>query len=149
MPSSRATSSPTAPASSSASGSAPAARPGASPPPLWQRAEALTARHGGRAVLLARFIPVVRTLAPHFAGATSLSYRRIAPYSATAACLWATAEAGLGYGAAASLRRIITLGGPAVAIAGLITAGCAALWVKKRHRSPHPHDVSPARCGRD
>ncbi|MFI6157712.1 DedA family protein [Kitasatospora sp. NPDC051170] len=113
------------------------------PAPLWQRAEALTTRHGGRAILLARFIPVVRTLAPHFAGATSLPYRRIAPYSATAACLWATAEAGVGYGAATSIQHIITLGGPALAIAGLITAGCAALWMKKRHRHPHPHDASP------
>ncbi|TWV33259.1 DedA family protein [Streptomyces misionensis] len=112
------------------------------PAPLWHRAEALTARHGGRAILLARFIPVVRTLAPHFAGATSLSYRCIAPYSATAACLWATAEAGAGYGAAASLQRIITLGGPALAVAGVITAGGAALWMKKRRRFPRPQDVS-------
>jgi len=34
------------------------------PPAVWARAEALMARHGGRAVFLARFIPVVRTLAP-------------------------------------------------------------------------------------
>ncbi|MFY7634669.1 DedA family protein [Streptomyces sp. NY05-11A] len=34
------------------------------PGTAWQRAEALMTRHGGRAVLLARFLPVVRTLAP-------------------------------------------------------------------------------------
>ncbi|MFF7652170.1 DedA family protein [Streptomyces sp. NPDC007983] len=70
------------------------------PDTAWRRAEALMARHGGRAVFLARFLPVVRTLAPHFAGATHLPYHRIAPYSATAACLWAIAEAGAGYAAA-------------------------------------------------
>lgn len=79
------------------------------PDPAWRHAEALMTRHGGRAVFLARFLPVVRTLAPHFAGATRLPYHRIAPYSATAACLWATAEAGAGYAAATSLHRVLGL----------------------------------------
>ncbi|MPY62971.1 DedA family protein [Streptomyces spongiae] len=84
------------------------------PGAAWHHAETLMTRHGGRAVFLARFLPVVRTLAPHFAGATRLPYRRIAPYSVVAACVWATAEAGVGYAAATSLQRILTLGGPAV-----------------------------------
>ena len=58
---------------------------------------------GGRAVFLARFLPVVRTLTPHLAGATRLPYRRIAPYSAVAALLWAGAEAGIGYAALATV----------------------------------------------
>ena len=106
------------------------------PDTAWRHAEALMTRHGGRAVFLARFLPVVRTLAPHFAGATRLPYHRIAPYSATAACLWATAEAGAGYAAATSLRGLLTPGGPAVALVSLTAIGVAAPWVKKRrHRS--------------
>ncbi|MFD8380961.1 DedA family protein [Streptomyces sp. NPDC059679] len=61
----------------------------------------MMARHGGHAVLLTRFLPVLRTLTPHLAGAARLPYHRIAPYSAVAAPLWATAEAGTGYAAAA------------------------------------------------
>lgn len=98
------------------------------------RAETLMTRHGGRAVLLARFLPVVRTLAPHFAGATRLPCRRIAPYSVTAACLWATAEAGTGYAAATPLQQTLTPGGPAAAVAALITIGFTLL----RRRSRHP-----------
>jgi membrane-associated protein len=45
-------------------------------------------RHGGRAVLLGRFVAVVRTLVPHLAGATGVPYRHIAPYSVVAAPLW-------------------------------------------------------------
>ncbi|WP_171163381.1 VTT domain-containing protein [Streptomyces sp. I05A-00742] len=105
----------------------------------WHRAETLMTRHGGRAVFLARFLPVVRTLAPHFAGATQLPYRRIAPYSATAACLWATAEAGVGYAASTSLQRILTLGGPAVAVAVLITIGVTLLWRRSRHSARKAH----------
>ncbi|MFD0568695.1 DedA family protein [Kitasatospora gansuensis] len=37
------------------------------PAAAWQRAETLMTRHGGRAVFLARLLPMVRTLAPHFA----------------------------------------------------------------------------------
>ncbi|WP_265565495.1 VTT domain-containing protein [Streptomyces hygroscopicus] len=114
------------------------------PGTVWQHAETLMTRHGGRAIFLARFLPVVRTLAPHFAGATRLPYHRIAPYSATAACLWATSEAGAGYAAATSLRRIPTLGGLALAAVALIVTGGALLWVKKRRRLLHPR-MAPSR----
>ncbi|MFJ8028175.1 DedA family protein [Streptomyces sp. NPDC096311] len=103
------------------------------PGAAWHRTETLMTRHGGRAVLPARFLPVVRTLAPHFAGATRLPYRRIAPYSVTAACLWATAEAGVGYAAATSLQRILTVGGPAVAVVALTAVGVALLRRSTRH----------------
>ncbi|MFE6026153.1 DedA family protein [Streptomyces niveus] len=112
------------------------------PDPAWLHAEALMARHGGRAIFLARFLPVVRTLAPHSAGATRLAYRRIAPYSVVAACVWATAEAGVGYAAATSLQRVLTLGGPAVAVVALMGAGGALLW--RRRRRPLPETREPA-----
>lgn len=73
------------------------------PATAWREAEARMDRHGGRAVFLARFLPVVRTLTPHLAGATRLPYPRIAPYSAVAALLWAGAEAGIGYAALATV----------------------------------------------
>ncbi|MFJ4539307.1 DedA family protein [Streptomyces tibetensis] len=73
------------------------------PATAWRRAEARMDRHGGRAVFLARFLPVVRTLTPHLAGATRLPYHRIAPHSVAAALLWAGAEAGAGYAALATV----------------------------------------------
>ncbi|MEU5070055.1 VTT domain-containing protein [Streptomyces asoensis] len=105
------------------------------PGAAWHQAETLMTRHGGRAVLLARFLPVVRTLAPHSAGVTRLPYRRIAPYSAVAACVWATAEAGVGYAAATSLQRVLTLGGPALALVALTAIG-TLLWRRRRRPSP-------------
>ncbi|MFI6702872.1 DedA family protein [Streptomyces sp. NPDC050509] len=105
------------------------------PDAAWGRAETLMKRHGGRAVLVARFLPVVRTLAPHTAGATRLPYRRIAPYSVVAACVWATAEAGVGYAAATSLQRVLTLGGPALALVALMAIGGALLWRRRRRPS--------------
>ncbi|MFJ8025360.1 DedA family protein [Streptomyces sp. NPDC096311] len=101
----------------------------------WHRAEALMTRFGGRAVFMARFVPVVRTLAPHAAGATHLRYRRIAPYSVFAACLWATAEAGTEYATATSLVQVLTRVGPAVAVVVLVAMGAVVLLVKKRGHS--------------
>ncbi|MFI0773931.1 DedA family protein [Streptomyces sp. NPDC021212] len=104
------------------------------PGTAWRHAEALMTRHGGRAVFLARFLPVVRTLAPHFAGATRLPYHRIAPYSVAGACVWATAEVGAGYAAATSLHRVLALGGPALAAAGVIAAGGVVVFRRRRSR---------------
>ncbi|WP_345703847.1 DedA family protein [Kitasatospora paranensis] len=101
----------------------------------WRRAETLMERHGGQAVFLARFVAVVRTLAPHLAGATGLPYRRIAPYSLLAAPLWAGAEATAGYAAANSLQHVITLSGPALAAAAALTAGAALTTRRIRGRA--------------
>ncbi|MEU0409352.1 hypothetical protein ABZ307_16270 [Streptomyces griseorubiginosus] len=85
---------------------------------------------------MARFVPVVRTLAPHFAGAARLPYRRIAPYSVSAACLWATAKACVGHLAATSLQRILTPGGPAATLLVLPAGGAAAYHALKRRTNP-------------
>ncbi|MFG2604801.1 DedA family protein [Streptomyces sp. NPDC048514] len=104
------------------------------PAAAWQRAGALMARCGGQAVFLARFLPVIRTLIPHLAGATRLPYRRIAPCSLAAAPLWATLEAGTGYAATASLQHALTWGGPALAATAATIAAAALAWTKLRHR---------------
>lgn len=104
------------------------------PAGAWQRADALMARRGGQAVLLTRFVPVVRTLAPHLAGATRMPYRRIAPYSLLAAPLWAGAEAGAGYAAATPIQHAIALGSPALAVTAGLTAATILTAAKIRRR---------------
>lgn len=113
------------------------------PAMAWRRAETLMHRRGGQAVFLARFVAVIRTLVPHLAGATGLSYRRIAPYSLAAAPLWATLETGIGYAATASLQQAVTLGVPALAVTAAVVTAAALAWAKIRQRSQEPAD-----CGR-
>lgn len=66
-------------------------------PAVWDRAEAVLARHGALAVLVARFVPVGRTLVPHLAGAAGVPRARVAVASALAGSLWAGAEVTAGY----------------------------------------------------
>ncbi|MGW8375189.1 VTT domain-containing protein [Streptomyces sp. ODS28] len=109
------------------------------PAPVWRRAEVLMERRGGQAVFLGRFLPVIRTVTPHLAGAARLPYRRIAPYSLAAAGLWAAAEVGTGYAAAASFQQVLAAGGPALAagVAAVASAAvaCARAYGRRRAAS--------------
>lgn len=53
------------------------------------RAEAFFAKHGGKAVILARFLPVVRTFVPIIAGVGAMRYPRFALFNVVGAVLWA------------------------------------------------------------
>ncbi|MHA6758708.1 DedA family protein [Streptacidiphilus sp. PAMC 29251] len=102
------------------------------PPTLLQRTYRLLSRRGGAAVFLCRFLPVVRTLAPHLAGAAGLRYRRIAPYSLAAALVWASAEAGAGYALGASYTRFADQAGPVLGGAAAVLVLVAAVVFRRR-----------------
>ncbi|XQE67519.1 DedA family protein [Pseudomonas sp. P3C3] len=55
------------------------------------------ARHGGKTIILARFVPIVRTFAPFVAGMGHMSYRRFAAYNVVGAIAWVTLFSYAGY----------------------------------------------------
>jgi membrane-associated protein len=60
-------------------------------------AHAFFERHGGRAVVLARFVPIVRTFVPFVAGAGAMTYRTFAIYNVIGCVLWVGLCVGAGY----------------------------------------------------
>jgi membrane-associated protein len=61
------------------------------------RAHEFYERHGGKALILARFIPIVRTFAPVVAGMAAMDYGRFVVYTLVGALLWAVGVTWAGY----------------------------------------------------
>ncbi len=54
-------------------------------------------KHGGRTVIIARFIPIIRTIAPFVAGAGSMLYSTYIKFCIVGAIVWVTSLSLLGY----------------------------------------------------
>jgi membrane-associated protein len=54
-------------------------------------------RHGGKTIVIARFMPIVRTFAPVVAGVAQMGYRRFATYNVVGGILWVTSMTLGGY----------------------------------------------------
>lgn len=61
------------------------------------RAHEFYEQHGGKALIIARFMPVVRTFAPVVAGMAGMQYPRFVLYTVIGAIVWAVGVTWLGY----------------------------------------------------
>jgi membrane-associated protein len=66
-------------------------------PAYLARAHDFFARHGGKAIVLGRFVPIVRTFVPFVAGAADMSYRTFAVNNLVGAVAWVGICLGAGY----------------------------------------------------
>jgi membrane-associated protein len=61
------------------------------------RTHAFFERYGGKTIIIARFVPIVRTVAPFVAGLGSMTYRKFIAYNIIGGLLWVVVCVGGGY----------------------------------------------------
>lgn len=54
-------------------------------------------KHGGKAIIYARFVPFARTFAPIVAGVAEMNYKKFVTYNVTGGIIWITSLSLLGY----------------------------------------------------
>jgi membrane-associated protein len=66
-------------------------------PSRVEKAKLFFEKHGVKTIILARFVPIVRTFAPLVIGATEMPYRKFLPYSILGGALWISSMVLAGY----------------------------------------------------
>jgi membrane protein DedA with SNARE-associated domain len=103
-------------------------------PKVVARVEGIFNAHGGKAIILGRFIGVARAITPFLAGTSHIPYRRFLMYDIPGAGAWAACFLAVGYlvaasaSRAASLSHAIGLGIGTAAVVGALAVGVVQLY---------------------
>jgi membrane-associated protein len=75
------------------------------------RTHAFYEKHGGKTIILARFVPIIRTFAPFVAGVGAMGYGRFLTYNVVGAVLWVAllVLAGFFFGNIPAVRENFTI----------------------------------------
>jgi membrane-associated protein len=109
-----------------------------------QKAEGFFERHGSKTIVLARFVPIVRTFAPIVAGAGSMHYRTFVVYNLVGALLWAIGVTLAGYylGQIDVVKDNIEIALVAIVLVSVLPM-LIEVWRHRRKRSREVPDDAP------
>lgn len=109
------------------------------------RAHEFFERYGGKAVVLGRFVPIVRTFVPFVAGAASMTYPRFAFYNVTGAIAWVGICMGAGYafGNVPAVKNNFTFVALGIVAVSLLPMVVEYIRHRRRRRAPDPLTTQP------
>src|SRR4051812_5083922 len=90
-------------------------------------------RHGGKTIVIGRFIGFVRPLAPFIAGSSRMTYGRFLPYSVIGTGLWGTTFCLIGYIFWRSFDKVSKIAGRATLALGILAVLIAAIVYARHH----------------
>lgn len=99
------------------------------------QAEAFFAKHGGKAIILARFMPVVRTFTPIVAGMGTMPYPRFAAFNLIGGFLWAVGLTVAGYFLGSTIPDVDKYLLPIIAVIIVVSIAPSAFHVWKANRA--------------
>jgi len=106
-------------------------------PAHLRRAHDFYEKHGGKTIIIARFMPVVRTFAPIVAGMGEMNYRRFLSFNVFGGLFWVVSMTGIGYflGKVPGVREHIEVVILIVVFLSILPGiiAFAREWWKKRH----------------
>src|SRR3954462_11370098 len=94
-------------------------------------------RHGGKTIVIGRFLGFVRPLAPFIAGTSRMTYRQFIPYSVVGTGMWGTTICLLGYIFWRSFSKVSKIAGQATLALGILALVVGSI-VYARHRLKDP-----------
>ena len=100
--------------------------------PRLERVEVFFDRHGTKAILLGRFIGIVRAVAPFTAGASGMPLRRFVPFSLLGTAAWSMLLIGIGYAFSDSFEHAADLFTHGALALALVAAVVLALRARRR-----------------
>jgi membrane protein DedA with SNARE-associated domain/membrane-associated phospholipid phosphatase len=106
-------------------------------PQRLSRAEAFFARHGGKAVFLARFFAGLRVFGALVAGISRMRWSTFALYNALGGTVWATAVVLVGYFVGSSLALVERWLGRATLLLALVVAAAIGFYLAYRWVAAH------------
>jgi len=107
-------------------------------PDHLRRAHDFYEKHGGKTIIIARFMPIIRTFAPIVAGMGEMQYRRFLSFNVFGGLLWVISMTGIGYflgqipGVREHIEVVIVIVVFLSILPGIIAFGRE--WMKKRRR---------------
>jgi membrane-associated protein len=115
-------------------------------------AEAFYDKHGGKTIVIARFLPVVRTFAPIVAGASNMRYRRFVLFNAIGGLLWGAGVTMAGYILGSTIPSIDRYLLPIITVIVVVSALPSIVHllhanrdqIRARLRRRRPHETEPA-----
>ncbi|MDT3444175.1 MULTISPECIES: DedA family protein [unclassified Pseudofrankia] len=110
-----------------------------------EKAHAFFEQHGARSIVLARFVPVIRTFTPIIAGVSRMSYRTFVMYNLIGAVIWGCGVTALGYflGQIGVIRNNIEAILVLIVLISVVPIGYELLRARRAARR-RSHDTVPA-----